>query len=610
MSDSKPRAPSELDTLAQVHRARNDAPTERLQLLASADGVFAAFRLPLAGTVMIGRSSDCEVVVDHPTVSRRHARIACGTPMTITDLGSHNGTRFAGELLAPDTPRTFEIGDILAVGGVMIAVQRVSAALGRRVRDHDYFEGRVEEECARAARRGEPFAVLRVALDEPARAAAAESAIASSLRTHDVLATYAPGDYELLVASDEEGVRGVLARLGDLLRDLGVRSRLGVAHYGRDGTTAEALIAAAAAALRGESVAQRAAAIREQSPVMLRLDALVQRVATSDIAVLIQGETGVGKEVLARRIHAASARANGTFLGFNCAALAESLIESELFGHERGAFTGATSAKPGLLESAAGGTVFLDEVGEMPMSIQAKLLRVIEEREVRRVGAVQARPIDVRFVAATNRDLEAEVEQGRFRSDLLFRINGVLFVVPPLRERKNEIEPLARAFIAEACAGRPAPALSEAALAMLTKYEWPGNIRELRNVIDRAVLLCGDGGVIGTEHLPVDKMTAPRARNARPVSLIPATLPPPDRTFGGVPSAATGEFLALPISGDPPADLRTEIETLEKQRILDALGRCGGNQTQAARLLGISRNTLVSRLAAYDVVRPRGRRGP
>ncbi len=304
---------------------------------------------------------------------------------------------------------------------------------------------------------------------------------------------------------------------------------------------------------------------------MQRLHKLVERIAPSRINVLLLGETGVGKEVIAGELHRLSGRARGPFLKLNCASLSETLLESELFGHEKGAFTGAVKTKAGLFETAAGGTVLLDEVGELPQSIQARLLRVLEDRQVLRVGAVKTEPIDVRFVFATNRDLEAEVARGTFREDLYYRLNGISVVIPPLRDRPAEIEPLARGFAAEAARrdGREAaPALSVAGLDALRSFAWPGNIRELRNVMERAVLLCGDGP-IAPEHLGLGKAKA-----------------------------------APPSPGDAP-NLKGERDAAERRVIVEALEKCSGNQTKAAKMLGISRRTLVARVQAYGLGRQR-----
>ncbi len=250
-----------------------------------------------------------------------------------------------------------------------------------------------------------------------------------------------------------------------------------------------------------------------QNPAMRDLYRLATRAGHSRINVLISGETGTGKEILAEAVHRASPRACGPFVCFNCAAVADTLLESELFGHERGAFTGAAQAKQGLVEAASSGTLFLDEIGEMSLTLQAKVLRVIETKQVLRVGATRPRAADVRFVAATNRDLDQDIAAGRFRKDLYFRLNGISLSIPPLRARTDEILPLARLFLAEAAAqlGEALSTLTPRALAQLLDYAWPGNIRELRNLMERAHLLAS-GGLIGPEHLPLDKMRSQRSR--------------------------------------------------------------------------------------------------
>jgi len=307
--------------------------------------------------------------------------------------------------------------------------------------------------------------------------------------------------------------------------------------------------------------------------------------------LLILGETGVGKEVLAHAIHAHSRRASGPFLGVNCATLTESLQESEMFGYEKGAFTGAHQARAGLFESANGGTVFLDEVGELAPGTQAKLLRVLEQRTVTRLGSNRERTVDVRFVAATNRDLEAESEAKRFRQDLFFRLNGISLLIPPLRERPDEIEALARLFLGMASreVERPAPpALAPAVLEILRQHRWPGNVRELRNAIGRAVVLCL-GDVVLPEHLP------PSLLKAVETMARAASAPPPVTV--SVP----------PKPGREPQTLQSEIDEVERARILDALEQCGGNQSRAARMLGMARGTLIVRLDAFGIVRPRKR---
>jgi DNA-binding NtrC family response regulator len=344
----------------------------------------------------------------------------------------------------------------------------------------------------------------------------------------------------------------------------------------------EAARAHLAVASPSERTAPRASLVIAD-PAMRALFGQIERIARAPISVLILGETGVGKEIIAEQIHEQSGR-RGRFVALSCAALTESLLESELFGHEKGSFTGALHTKEGLFEAAEGGTVFLDEVGELPLSTQVKLLRVLEDRKVMRVGGRSERSIDVRFVSATNRDIESDSTQGGFRQDLYFRLNGITLHVPALRDRRADIAPLARAFTSAASRVRGqgrAVDLSPAAVTALESYAWPGNIRELRNVIERAALLC-DGSWIEPEHLP-SKLTA----------VSPTPLPP-------------SESQTMPAL-DPRAQLLGEIERLDRERIVDALARCGGNQTHAAELLGMSRRTLVTRLQSYDLPRPRKR---
>ncbi|HSO41017.1 MAG TPA: sigma 54-interacting transcriptional regulator [Labilithrix sp.] len=311
------------------------------------------------------------------------------------------------------------------------------------------------------------------------------------------------------------------------------------------------------------------------SPAMKRVVELLERIALAPISVLLVGETGVGKDVFARAIHAASPRKAGPYTAINCAALPDHLIESELFGHEKGAFTGAGQAKLGLIEASTNGTAFLDEIGELPLPQQGKLLRVLEGGEVLRVGALKPRPIDVRFVAATNRDLKADADRGTFRRDLYFRLNGMTLAIPPLRERREDVHPLARHFAESAAAklGRSAPVLSPETLTALDRYPFPGNIRELRNIVERAVALTVDG-VISPEHLVLE-------------------------------TAGSGGFPTVPSYAGESAALSDPVAEADRQRILEALAQCAGNQTRAAEVLGISRRTLVSRLADYGIVRPR-----
>ena len=336
---------------------------------------------------------------------------------------------------------------------------------------------------------------------------------------------------------------------------------------------------------------------------MKRLYAMVERVAEGPISVLLLGETGVGKEILAETIHRKSLRAGGPFLRLNCGALSETLLESELFGHEKGSFTSAVRSKPGLFETAEKGSVFLDEIGELPLGIQVKLLRVLEDRQVMRVGGLSPRPIDVRFISATNRDLAGEVQRGSFRQDLYFRLNGIALSIPPLRERRDEIEPLARAFATSAAAsiGRSPPVITAQAMAALLNHNWPGNVRELRNAIERAVVLCE--GVIRPEDFVLEPHAASGVQTpttANTTSMRRSMVERPPELDETAPAPARDNVQTQPLK-----NLRQELGSLERQRMIDALEKCAGNQTAAAAMLGIPRRTFVAKLAAYNIPRPR-----
>ena len=416
------------------------------------------------GENTIGRDPECDIVINDRSLSRRHAILRLGPPLTIQDLGSTNGVRVARRTVKGGDPIVLEAGESFHIGIFSVTVvSRAAVATGSQRSGRD-----------------------RLRVDDP---------------TADCVPRF------------------------------------------------------------------------------------VKDVATSAANVLVLGESGVGKDVLSETIHTLSGR-SGPLARINCAALAEPLIDSELFGHEKGAFTGASGSKVGLLESAANGTVFLDEIGELPLGVQAKLLRAIESREILRIGSIRPTRIDVRFIAATNRDLPTEVAAKRFRHDLYFRLDGITLLIPPLRERRHRIAALAARFVAAAAqrGGFSTPPLTPDVLDALQKHDWPGNVRELKAVLERALLL-SRGREIGVRHL---------AFSARVDS--PPVSPP------------VGDPAPLPVStpeDDALVATFTPDQQAHRRQIVEILTRLAGNQTRTAKELGVSRGTLIGLLQLYRIPRPR-----
>ncbi len=335
-----------------------------------------------------------------------------------------------------------------------------------------------------------------------------------------------------------------------------------------------------------------------RDPAMKRLYDMLDIVAPTGLSVLILGETGVGKEVFAEALHRRSSRVGAPFLKLNCAALPESILEAELFGYEKGAFTGATQTKVGLFEAADGGTLFLDEVGEMAPSTQTKVLRALESGEVMRLGSSSTRKVDVRFLSAANRDLRKLVASGGFRANLFFRLNGITMTLPPLRKRPDDVLPLAEVFLERVARklGKPPPRLGDEATKALEAHPWPGNVRELRNVVERAVVLC-QGEVLRAEDLLLHE------GELEPVGESPASITP----LPG-PESPDQVTMRLPVRPAAP-ELKGKVEEFERAQILEALAKTSGNQTRAAKLLGIARRTLIKKMIRHGIERPRAESG-
>lgn len=385
-------------------------------------------------------------------------------------------------------------------------------------------------------------------------------------RAEGILAALGGSDMVILRDADErtplpqraQAVTMARGRVPQLLREGAGRFSLTY----RDGA-GEASLAALIAA------ATPAGAPIAADPESLSVLALAERLAASDIPVLINGPTGTGKEVLSRFIHDRSPRRTGPFVAVNCAAMPEAMLEALLFGHQKGAFTGATQASEGFFRAADGGTLLLDEIAEMPLALQAKLLRALQEGEVVPIGSTQPIKVDVRIIACANRDLPTEVAEGRFRPDLYYRLNVFPLALRPLRERADDIAPLAFALaLRHAAPGQPVPWISDAALAMLKLHGWPGNVRELENVIRRALLLANGGAEIEAAHIVFDQPARLVGTAAEPA--------PVDR-----------------------GKLSNIVQISEARAIIETLEACGGSRVRAAQQLGISERTLRYRLASF-----------
>jgi two-component system, NtrC family, response regulator AtoC len=528
------------------------------------------------GTWVIGRNPEAWLTIPDESVSREHACLRVAEVVTIEDLGSRNGTFVEGRRIPAHRAREIVGETVVRLGAVALPLTYDSLADDDEPLSTTEFERRLRQETAAAHREGE---IGLVTVSYTGGVPPDPREVQRQLGALAVSAPWGPspaavdgtssgagaGELRALVAGGVEQGAPALARLQGWLEGQPIEARAHIQYVPRaDAPPGQVLV----------------------NPTMVTLYQQAQRLGAGSISVLIIGETGAGKELLAEAVWRSSRRAGQRLVRLNCAALAESLLESELFGHEKGAFSGAQTAKAGLLEEASGGTLLLDEVGELSATAQAKLLRCLEEGEVTRVGGVKPRPINVRFLAATNRSLEDEVAVGRFRRDLYFRLAGAVLEIPPLRARRDEIVPLAEAFAASVAAelGTPPPVLAPTAAAALLAYSWPGNIRELRNAIGRAVLLVDR--VIEAIHLP---------NFIRAAAAPPATAP-----------ANLGDTAATPEEIAPIAlDKVTAGAEGERERLLRVLAAHGGNQSKAAQALGVSRVTLGKWLERHAIPRPR-----
>jgi DNA-binding NtrC family response regulator len=534
--------------------------------------------------VTVGRSAPSECVIDDRSLSRSHARFTLEDgAVTVEDLGSTNGTLHDGERVERAVVRP---GDIVTLGNALAAVHAppVTEAPREGFVGHDALLGALAREIKCARYFQEPFSLVMVAAADGAHVASWSERLLASLRPVDLCALYGPNVLEILLP--RTSAEGAVA----WGRGLDGRLRVGIASFPVCATSSEELVEGCAAALKRTTDDEGVllapgyeATVTEAtdepvvaSEAMREVFELVDRVAGSTITVLVVGETGVGKEVVARAIHERGPRNTGQLVCVNCGAIPGQLVESTLFGHERGAFTGAAKATPGMVRTAEGGTLLLDEIGELPPSAQASLLRVLETKRVTPVGGTGEHVVDVRVIAATHCDLEEMCDRGEFRRDLLYRLNAITVEIPPLRRRREEIAALCGRFLQEAMVthGREMEGIDAGALKLLEEYAWPGNVRELKNVIERAVVIAR-GEAITVDDLPQRVRAKSRQLDdARPE-----------------------------LEADADEDLKTRVRRYEARVIEAALEASGGNQTEAARALRVPLRTLVHKITTLGLRR-------
>ncbi len=574
----------------------------RLVLVVAHGGGVTSAPLEDGAVVVVGRAPTAQVTIADASLSREHARFERrGDEVTVVDLGSSNGTLIGGQRI---TRRALAPGDQVVLGAVVVSLQAFDLTLARLgFTSHDRFRAVLADELVRARGLGRRAVVAMIARTRtPGQGVDAwAAAIRAPLRPFDRAALYAPDVAEVLFP--ERAAGEVVPVIQEIAARLGAPVRAGLVELPGGGRSLDHLLAAAHDALRAATPARPISIAPGEgmgrppptdapvvaSPRMLALYAHVGRAAAASLPVLVHGETGSGKELIARSIHDHGARAPGPFVAINCGAIPDALIHAALFGHERGAFTGADRQAPGVFEQAHRGTLFLDEVGELSAQAQASLLRVLETGTLVRLGGSQAVAVDVRVVAATHRDLEERCRAGAFREDLWYRLNALTLTVPPLRDRPEELRPLVDRFLAAAAAatGRAGLTIDDDALACLAAYAWPGNVRELRNELERAAVLAS-GDVIGRAELS--------ERILRAAGVTPAD--------GEAADDGDGEdAVALPRGAG--GDLKTRVERFEAELLRQALAAADGHQPTAATALGLPLRTLVYKLRKHGLQRGR-----
>jgi len=536
------------------------------------DGAMVA-QLDKGKSLVVGRAAPSDVEIHDLGLSRQHARFTWDDHgIWVEDLQSTNGTKKNGEKVkrAKVAP-----GDEIAVGPVMVSVH-VMSSIDDELRGfdgHDRFVAALADELTRARTFERPLALVMVKGTKDGHVSRWASRLRARLRPVDRVGIYGPSS--VLVSLPEASSELVRALAEDLTGG-DPPLQCNAVMFPADGGSVDELIAAVQSSRGDRKPAPiDTSGIIVKNAAMKEVMATVKRLAQSTIGVLIHGETGSGKEVIAQAIHDGGPRKKAPLRAINCAAIPQTLLESVLFGHEQGAFTGADKATGGIFEQANGGTVFLDEIGELQPSAQAALLRVLETKRVMRVGGHKEIEVDVRVIAATHRDLEAMVAAGRFREDLLYRLNTMTLRIPPLRERVDEVKPLAERFLKEASskAGTAVKSIDAKALEALEAYSWPGNVRELRNVIERAVVLA----------------------EGKAIQLADLT----EKVRGGARAPAQVEPEAVEDQGS--ADYRERVRKFETELIIRALHKANGNQTEAAKALNLPLRTLVHKIQTYGI---------
>jgi DNA-binding NtrC family response regulator len=566
-------------------------------LVAVFRGGAKTLRVVDGAVLVVGRAFPSDFVVEDASLSRQHARVRVERhALFVEDLGSTNGVWQAGRRVQSTSVRP---GETVLLGDVTLMLE-ASAPRVRGVDGYDAFVHWLDQELLRARTFGRSLALISVACVGGGRPETTQASLIGEwmrlgerLRPVDRMGLYAAN--EMLIGLAEAGATEADAFVRALPSALPIK-RVQYALFPRDGTSVEALLDAARKGVAAPFRPNEAHDAKPATPDIAAAHPGFDRVAQSQLSVLILGETGSGKERLARAVHDRSTRAHKPFVAFNCASVPTSLVESVLFGHERGAFTGAEKTTRGIFEQAHEGTLFLDEVGELGAGVQAALLRVLETKRYMRVGGDKDLPADVRIVAATHRDLEEMTSTGAFRQDLLFRLEGSVFRVAPLRERREEIGSLAASFLAEAARVEDVPVrrVGRAALAALCAYAWPGNVRELRNAMFRAAVVA-TADAIEPEDLP--------ERVRRATSAGPSHQPP---------RAAVEDEPPVAVSASVPSDaempykdrVRISLEQVERALITDALRDAGWNQTRAAERLKMPVRTLAHKMKELGIRRP------